>query len=146
MPPLPWIDGRSADTPAAVVVMASRLELTRHRDVPAFLLAALRLRRLFRRADGGVGLALLAEPRRRTFWTVSAWDDHASIGAYNRHEVHAAVVERFRPRMAGSTFTTWSATAADLPVSWADARERLAAAGRPAPAASTASDQTEETR
>jgi len=128
---LPWADGPAAGHHGDHVVMASRLELRRWRDVPGFLMAALRLRSLFRRSPGAVALSLRAAPGRRTFWTLSAWEDRASLGAYAGHDVHAAVMERFRPLMAGSTFVDWDASGPDRP-RWSEARERLGAVMRAA--------------
>ncbi len=123
---LPWVPGRARAATGDRVVMASRLELRRYRDVPGFLVAALRLRREFRRAPGGVGLALRAEPQRRTFWTLSVWTDAAAIGSYVATPKHREVTERFGSVMAGSGFVTWTDSSADRP-SWGTATSRLAA-------------------
>ena len=90
--------------PTTTVSMSSRLTLRRHRDIPAFLSAALRLRRLFRDAQGGVTLDLSAQPLRRTFWTFSVWADDQSLNAYVSDASHVDVMKRFRARMADSSF------------------------------------------
>ena len=82
MPTLPWKAPNSpppADGP--VTVMASRLELRRLSDVPSFLAAALRIRRQMLASPGVLGLSLIARPLRRTFWTLSAWQDQAAMSA-----------------------------------------------------------------
>jgi hypothetical protein len=123
MPTLPWTTG--TDTPTGpTVVMASRLELRRRRDVPAFLLASLRLRRAFRGATGSIGLGLAAQPWSRTFWTLSTWTTQADLRAYSASPLHRAVMRRFRRAMAGATFVEW--THAELaPPTWEEARHRL---------------------
>jgi hypothetical protein len=50
--------------------MASRLELQRLRDVPRFLIAALRIRRQMLDSPGAVGLSLIARPLQHAFWTL----------------------------------------------------------------------------
>jgi hypothetical protein len=103
--------------------MASRLELRRLRDVPAFFAAALRIRQQMLAAPGAAGVSLIAQPLRRTFWTLSAWQDPAALGAATGAEPHRGIVARFRPLMSGSRFVTW--TAATVPVDWAEAKRRL---------------------
>ena len=74
MPTLPWTAPKQAPPPAGpVTVMASRLELRRLRDVPAFFAAALRIRRQMLGSPGLAGLSLIAEPIRKTFWTASSF-------------------------------------------------------------------------
>lgn len=126
MPTLPWSTPKApapADDP--VIVMASRLELRRLRDAPAFLAAALRIRRQMLRSPGALGLSLIARPLRRTFWTLSAWQDRAALSATVGRQPHEQIMKRFRPRMAGASFVTWTARAADLPIGWDEALRRL---------------------
>jgi len=111
--------------------MASRLELRRMRDVPRFLVAALRIRRHFRTVDGGIVLALRTVPWRRTFWTLSVWDSTASLTAFVADPVHREVTTRYAQRMLGSHFVTWTAPVGTLP-SWTEALAHLDDATDPA--------------
>jgi heme-degrading monooxygenase HmoA len=131
--PIPWTagkavrrgeDGRPDHDGDTTLVQVSRLELARRRDVPGFLVAALRIRRLALRTPGCIGLALRAQPFRRTFWTLSAWDDQAAIGAFMRSDGHRAVMVEYRGRMAGSHFHTWNAGEGTARPTWTDARRR----------------------
>ena len=124
VPTIPWTTPKPApphDGP--VTVMASRLELRRLSDVPWFLMAALRIRRQMLGSPGALGVSLIARPTRRTFWTLSAWQDQAALSATVGRQPHREIMGRFRPRMAGSGFVTWTAPA--LPVRWDDALRRL---------------------
>jgi hypothetical protein len=125
MPTLAWTAPkplpRPLDSPATV--MASRLELRRLRDVPPFLAAALRIRRQMLASPGVLGVSLIAKPLRRTFWTLSAWQDQDFLRAATGCQPHAETMRRFRPLMAGSSFVTW--TAAGVPIAWQEARRRL---------------------
>ena len=126
MPTLRWTAPKPlppGDGPATV--MASRLELHRLRDVPSFLAAALRIRRQMLASPGALGVSLVARPLRRTFWTLSAWQDQAALSSAVGRQPHRQIMTRFRPRMAGSAFVTWTAPAMALPVGWEEALQRL---------------------
>lgn len=104
---LPWVDAASTET-GPLVVSVTRLRLARWRDVPAFLRAAMRLRREFPDVPGAVTLGLAAEPWRRTFWTLSAWRDEESLKAYVRSPGHAAAMRRFARAMADPVSARWT--------------------------------------
>jgi hypothetical protein len=126
MPALPWKASTSPPPPdGTVTVMASRLELRRLRDVPSFLTGAMRIRRQMLASPGAVGVSLIARPLSRTFWTLSAWQDRAALGAVVGREPHRKIMNHFRPRMAGSSFVTWTAPATTLPIAWDEALRRL---------------------
>jgi len=121
---IPWTSANN-QSQTATLVQISRLELARTRDVPGFLIAALRLRRAALRTPGAGGLSLRAQPLRRTFWTLSSWHDETAIGELMHSAGHRAVMVKYRDRMASSHFHTWSA--ADEPPtkpSWVDAHRR----------------------
>jgi hypothetical protein len=126
MPTLPW-KGPKLPLPAdsLVTVMASRLEMRRLRDVPSFLADALRIRRQMLGSPGALGVSLIARPLRRTFWTLSAWQDRAALRTANGARPHRQIVGHFRPRMAGSAFVTWTVPATALPIEWDEALRRL---------------------
>src|SRR5580658_10249115 len=124
MPTLAWSTPKSPPSgDGPVTVMASRLELRRLSDVPSFLAAALRIRRQMLASPGALGVSLIARPLYRTFWTLSAWQDQAALSAAVGREPHRQIMKRFRPRMTGSSFVTWTATG--LPIPWDEALRRL---------------------
>ena len=129
---IPWTSSKDR-APTPTLTQISRLELARARDVPGFLIAALRIRRVALRTPGNGGISLRAQPLRRTFWTLSTWNDDDSIGAFMRSDVHRAAMVAYRDRMAGSHFHTWSAAdPSTSKPSWVDARRRYEASpGRP---------------
>ena len=126
MPALPWRTGPYESADAPVVVLASRFQLRRYRDVVPFFVAALRIDAQVRHSEGAVGLALIA--LRRTFYTLSAWRDHAAIDAMIATEPHRSVMARYHELTSDSRFTTWSASNA-APPTWQEARHRLNAPG-----------------
>jgi hypothetical protein len=105
--------------------MASRLELKHRRHALAFLVAALRIKRQMLSAPGALGLSLVAKPLRRTFWTLSAWQDEAALRATVGRQPHLGIMNRFRPRMAGSAFVSWTVPASALPMTWQEAFRHL---------------------
>jgi hypothetical protein len=131
MPTLPWTTpsgetGPRDDTDA--VLMASRFDLRTLRDVPGFLLAAMRIRRQMLAAQGVLGVSLIAKPAHKTFFTLSAWQDRNALDAAVAREPHAQTMTRFHPRMAAARFVFWTAARSELPPSWPDALDRLHAA------------------
>lgn len=125
MPTLPWlaVDPPAPDTEA--VVMASVFRVRGYRHVLPFFLAAMRVHAQVRRADGALGVSLVAHPLRKEFRTLSAWRDRAALDALVRAEPHRSVMVAQKQAMADSTFTFWTVPAGDLPLSWDDANARL---------------------
>jgi len=121
---LPRVVGPAADKPAGVVLV-SRLELRSLRQVPAFLRAALRLRRALRRAPGAISLDLAAQPLTKTFWTWSIWTDETAMNAYVRSPLHVEVMHTYRGHLARSAFQ--AVEPVEAPHSWPEVRARLAA-------------------
>lgn len=124
---LPAAHGPAHGTAEQPVVLVSTLVLTSFRDVPAFLRAALVLRRDFTSAPGAGELRLSAQPARRSFWTWSTWADDASLARYTRSPAHARVVRQFKGRMRFSRFVTVHRGRDPEPRSWADVRAVTAA-------------------
>ncbi|MFV2118052.1 DUF3291 domain-containing protein [Streptomyces sp. Act-28] len=139
MPTLPWTTPDPAPAHAPALVMASRFEVRSLGDVPRFFLKSLAAWRQVTTAPGAYGASLVARPLRRTFYTLSVWRDRDALHAYARAEPHRGIMEDLRSTMRDSTFVFWETTTDDLPLSWDDARRRLAeqaarkAAGRAAP-------------
>ena len=122
---LPWSAGpQDADELDTSVVMASRFELTSARHVLPFLIASLRVHRQVCRSEGAVGVALIARPLRREFYTLSAWRDRDAIDAMVSAEPHRSVMKAFRKQTADAEFTFWTVPASERP-NWTDARTRL---------------------
>jgi len=141
MPALPWTTDTAStpDPEQPVIVLASRLELRSYRDVVRFLRAAMRIRSQVRGSEGAHGLALDAQPLRKTFWTLSAWTDQAAMDAFVRTPPHVDVMQKFRSRLQDSGFQTFTVAARELPAARSNARE-LWRAGRDHLAAATKGD------
>jgi hypothetical protein len=125
VPTLPWTTVQEPPLGGQVVILASRLELRSLGTVPGFLRAAMAVRRQVRRSDGALGVSLIAQPTRKTFFTLSAWRDQAALDDFVASQPHAGVMTRFPPKMSGSKFVTWTMPGDELPVPWDVAKERL---------------------
>lgn len=126
MPTLPWTTLKQAPPDASALVMASRFELRSGVDVPRFFLKSLSAWGQVRSAPGAFGVSLVAEPLKKVFHTLSAWEDRDSLYAYARNEPHKSAVNGLRQTMRISTFTFWEVPAEELPITWTEARRRLA--------------------
>ncbi|KOX45677.1 hypothetical protein ADL09_22210 [Streptomyces sp. NRRL F-7442] len=110
--------------------MASRFEVRTLKDVPRFFLRSLAAWRQVRTAPGAYGASLIAQPSRRVFYTLSAWHDRDTLYAYAKSEPHRGIVTSLRSTMRDSTFTFWEVDVATLPITWDDAKRRLAEQAR----------------
>jgi hypothetical protein len=77
------------------------------------------------RAPGAYGASLKAQPLRRTFWTLSAWESPDALRAFARSGAHAPASRGLAPAMRDAKFASWQAPGEDLPVSWPEAMRRL---------------------
>jgi heme-degrading monooxygenase HmoA len=125
MPALPWTTISTPDPSRTYTAFATKLPLTAHRHVPGFLGDTLRIRRQLRQTPGLVGYSLLAEIRRKTFWTVSVWDDEASLRAFAGADPHRSIMRRAPARMGESAFRPFEVVGADVPMPWQDVKTRL---------------------
>ncbi|MFI8289154.1 DUF4188 domain-containing protein [Streptomyces sp. ms191] len=127
MPTLPWTVPNQARPGTRAQVMASRFEVRSLKDVPRFFLKSLAAWRQVRSAPGALGASLIAQPLKRTFYTLSAWEDRDALSAYARAEPHRSIMRGLRSTMRDSTFTFWEVPVEQLPLDWDEARRRLAA-------------------
>jgi hypothetical protein len=125
MATLPWTATAPVDPDADYLVIATRFSFLHRRDLPAVLSATAGLWSGFDQTEGLIGYSLSARPVRGTLATLSAWRDHDAMLAFVRGAAHGEVVEGSRTRMRKSTFASWHATGAELPVDWKTADRRL---------------------
>lgn len=126
MPTLPWTIPNPAPPGTQAYAMASRFEVRSAKDVPRFFLKALTAWRQVRSAPGCAGASLIAQPLRRVFYTLSAWENRDALYAFARTLPHRDIMASLHPTMRSSTFTFWNIPAEQLPLGWDDAKRRLA--------------------
>lgn len=106
--------------------MASRFEVRSGSDVPHFFLKSLSAWGQVRSAPGAFGASLIAQPMKKVFYTLSAWEDRDALYKYARTEPHKSIMSSLRQSMRISTFTFWVVPVEELPITWEDAKRRLA--------------------
>ncbi|MFI9504898.1 hypothetical protein [Nocardia sp. NPDC052566] len=126
MPALPWSAGvyEPADG-IQLHVLTTCLPLTRYRDIPRFLRWTAKIRTQLKSTPGCAGYTLDAKPFTKTFWTLSAWSDKEAMEAFVHSGVHAKMLQDMAGRLGNPYFADSTATSAELPLSWADARARI---------------------
>jgi quinol monooxygenase YgiN len=133
MPALPWTDCRfRPEGEEAVHVLASTLALERYSDVPRFLRWTQRIRKQLATVEGCAGYSLDARLLRKTFYTLSAWSSRDAMNRFVHSGEHARMLEAMAGRLGEATFVESTASAAELPLDWRAAKQRLAAARAPA--------------
>jgi quinol monooxygenase YgiN len=110
-------------------ISLTRLRVRSVRHLPAFGMHTLRSVRQIRQAPGFRSGALLAD-RRWVFWTLSSWDDMASMRAYMASGAHRAAMPHLLDWCDEAAVAHWEQQSASLP-SWSVADRRLRAEGRP---------------
>jgi hypothetical protein len=126
MPAMPWSSGSYTDD-TELLVLTSRLPLTRWRDVPRFMMWSFRIIKQLRTAQGCAGFSLDAALLTKTFWTLSAWRDQESMSAFVRSGAHAAMLADMAGRVSGFQAVDSTARQAELPLNWAGAHNRITA-------------------
>ncbi|WP_210206715.1 DUF3291 domain-containing protein [Methylobacterium durans] len=127
----PWAyDAASAPDNAVPSISLTRLRLCSWRFLPGFVPLTLRSARQAERAPGFLDGAVLGEPARLTFWTLTAWTDEATMRAYMLSGVHRAAMPRLLDWCDEAAVARWEAAEAALP-GWAEADRRLRELGRP---------------
>src|SRR6516164_987571 len=127
MPDIPWTAAGDMEPGREYVVMASHLPLRRLTSTLRFFRAVAAIRKQLRSAEGLVGYTLRARPLARKYWTLSVWDDRATLAQFMRTPPHVGIMSSLKPLMAPTRFVQWQITAAEGRPSWSDALERLAA-------------------
>ncbi|MFJ6854312.1 DUF3291 domain-containing protein [Streptomyces sp. NPDC091271] len=125
MPTLPWVTPQPPPSEGTTVVMASRFEVRSLLDVPRFFLKSMVAWKQVRSAPGAFGASLVAQPAKRVFFTLSAWESRDALYAFARTEPHRSIMTTLKPTMRSSTFTFWEAPVGQLPITWDEAKRRI---------------------
>ena len=113
-----------------LVVMGSRLRLTSFRHLARFLRASARVNRQLKGASGLVDSKVRAQLGSLTFWTLSTWEDEASLRTFARSEPHASIITELRERgaMRSGDFAFWTIDRTEPLPAWDDVEARVIAA------------------
>ena len=128
MPALPWTSVDTTGHDADLTILASRLQLRSHRQIPRFLWHTWLVHRRLARSPGLAGYSIDARLLGKTFWTVSAWANRSDLGVFDRSGPHRAAKKAVRPAMLPSTFVMWTSHPTALPITLQEVRYRIEAA------------------
>jgi hypothetical protein len=124
-----------------MVVSVTRLRVRRWRHVPAFLWYTFASQRQVVRAAGFSGGRLLIDAR-RTFWTLTAWEDERAMKAFRGTGAHARVMPRLLDWCDEAAYAHWTVPDGELP-DWLQAYEQLSREGRLSRVAHASDDHLE---
>lgn len=132
-PPQPWKQIGTVDPQCDYVAFTSRFHLRSLLRVPSFLRQSYRIMRQANTSPGIVGWSLGSDLLRLQFYTLSAWEDSASLQAFIKSGGHGVAIQKFEKDMRRpSIFVHYRVPGKDLPLSWDDAMRRQEARSRPA--------------
>jgi quinol monooxygenase YgiN len=125
VPVAPWRSFTSPDPDRTCVALLSYLPLKSIWRVPAFFFYTLQVVRQLEHASGLIGYSVLSRPLQKRFWTLSAWNDDASLRAFVQAPPHLRLMTALAPHMGETRFERWLVKASQLPLAWDDALSRL---------------------
>lgn len=121
-PPQPWKRIAAVDPEREYVAFTSRFFLRSPLQVPAFFRQSQRIMKQANTAPGMVGWSLGSNLFRLEFYTLSAWQDDASLRAFISSGDHRTAAKQFEDGMrAASVFIHFKVLGRDLPLQWKQA-------------------------
>lgn len=110
------------------LVSVTRLRIARARHLLPFYVDVFRSLRQARRAPGYLSGSLLRD-RDRAFWTLTLWEDEASMRAYRNAGAHKDAMPKLFEWCDEASVTHWEQAGRELP-SWEEAEARMRAQPR----------------
>jgi heme-degrading monooxygenase HmoA len=110
------------------IVVVTRLRLRDGTLFDEFFAAAVAVDEQAKASAGNQGTDVLADVN-SVFWTLTAWQDRASMRAYVETEPHLSTMHHLDEWCDEATFVDWEQDSADLP-DWQTAHARIVADGQ----------------
>lgn len=110
------------------LISGTRLRIRSPFYLPQFLWGNELSARQLAHSPGFLGGKLLVD-RDRTFWTVTAWRDEASMRAYRNSGAHRKVMPKLLKWCDEATVVHWSQESSTLP-DWREVHQRMASEGK----------------
>jgi hypothetical protein len=123
--PLPWKTLSPPNGISEYVALLSFLPLRYYRTIPLFFWLTFQTQRQLRQAKGLIGYSLQAQPLRRQFWTLSAWEDQESLMHFVYQPPHGKIMQMLASHMGKTQFVQWKVKASDIPLNWEAAKARM---------------------
>lgn len=124
MIPSPWKRLAEPDPHGEYLVLLTYLPLRRYRTIPRFLSDTRRIAEQLEGVRGVIGYSLKANPLRKDFWTLSAWENEVALRGFSYAGVHRDVMLGLREEMGPTKFTRWTMRGRELPPDWKRALAR----------------------
>ena len=83
------------------------------------------IRRQLANSEGLIGYALDAHVLSRDFWTLSVWEDEASLRRFVQQDPHGKVMMDLLPHMGQTAFFPFKVDASSIPPDWEDTKRRM---------------------
>ena len=111
------------------LVSVTRLRVHSAWYLAPFLWRAMKIMRQARRSSGFLGGKLLVDAK-KTFWTLTAWEDGAAMNVFRTQGAHGGVMPKLLDWCDEASVVHWSQMTDALP-SWQEAHYRMVKEGRP---------------
>jgi hypothetical protein len=121
MPATPWRSFRKAELEREYLALLSFLPLKSFWRLPAFCLGTARVMKQLSAARGLIAYSLLARPIAKSFWTLSVWEDEASLELFIHHPPHVRLMTSLMPHIGKTKFVHWTVKGSELPLFWDEA-------------------------
>jgi hypothetical protein len=124
-PPSPWKTLAEVDPDREYMAFTSCFFLRSWLALPRFVAHAPGIQRQIDSAPGVVGWSLAGRPFSLEFYTLSAWEDGASLKRFAREAAHGTTMKKLeKDTRRPSIFVYYKVLGRDLPLSWDDALAR----------------------
>jgi len=121
----PWKALQALNPTAEYLVLASSIPPKSIKSTGRMFAGSRTVRKQLMTTDGVMGFALLAQPLRKYYATLSVWRDDAALDAFARTHPHDELMTALAPEMGSTKFVRWTIVGSDGRPSWKEALERL---------------------
>jgi len=125
MPALPWKSFAPPEYDREYSALLTYLPLKRWRAIPKFMRYTSQIQRQLADSEGLIGYALDAKVLSRDFWTLSVWEDEASLRRFVQQNPHEKVMMDLLPHMGQTAFVPFKVDASSIPPDWEDTKRRM---------------------
>jgi len=125
MPALPWKSFALPKNDREYSALLTYLPLKRWRAIPKFMRYTSQIQRQLADSEGLIGYALDAKVLSRDFWTLSVWEDEASLRRFVQQNPHEKVMMDLLPHMGQPAFVPFKVDASSIPPDWEDTKRRM---------------------
>ena len=125
MPALPWKSFALPENDREYSALLTYLPLKRWRAIPKFMRYTSQIQRQLADSEGLIGYALDAKVLSRDFWTLSVWEDEASLRRFVQQNPHEKVMMDLLPHMGQTAFVPFKVDASSIPPDWEDTKRRM---------------------